>query len=37
MNSIAPAPVLTSTQRAWVSVFATAITLLAVVVLGMFA
>jgi hypothetical protein len=37
MNSTAPAPVLTSTQRAWVNVFATAITLLAVVVLGMFA
>jgi flagellin-like protein len=35
MNSTA-AP-LTATQRAWVSVFATAITLLAVIVLGMFA
>ncbi|MDT7727959.1 MAG: hypothetical protein QOI21_4535 [Actinomycetota bacterium] len=35
MNSTAPA--LTATQRAWVSVVATAITLLAVVVLGMFA
>ena len=34
MNNTAPAPALTAAQRAWITVFATAVTLIAVILLG---